>query len=59
MALKRDKADKMIAGVCSGIAKEYDIDVSIVRIGFVLGTLMGFGLPVVVYIVLALILDQE
>jgi len=58
MALKRSK-DKVIAGVCGGIGKEYDIDPTIVRLIFVVATLMGFGLPIIIYIVMALLLKEE
>ena len=30
--LARDKYNKVISGVCSGIARSYEIDVSIVRL---------------------------
>jgi len=58
MALKRSK-DKLIAGVCGGIGKEYDIDPTIVRLIFVIAALMGFGLPIIIYIVMALLLKEE
>ncbi len=34
-SLYRPKNDRMIAGVCAGIARRYNIDVTLVRIAFV------------------------
>ncbi len=59
MALKRSNDNKVIAGVCGGLGKEYNIDPAVVRLIFVLATLMGFGLPVIIYIVMALIVEKE
>ena len=59
MALKRSKENKRIAGVCAGIGKEYNIDATVIRLIFVIATLMGFGLPVIIYIVMALLLEEE
>lgn len=57
--MKRDISNKIIFGVCSGIAKSMNIDVTIVRLIFLLLALMGFGMPVIIYIVLALIMPVE
>lgn len=56
MSLQRDHDNKMIFGVCSGLAKHFDIDPTIMRLIFAVTTLMGFGLPILLYIVLALIM---
>lgn len=43
--LMRSMVDKKIAGVCSGIARQYDWDVTLVRIAFLLGIVFhGVGL---------------
>ncbi|MCH2487145.1 MAG: PspC domain-containing protein [Erythrobacter sp.] len=54
-ALGRGNAKLM--GVCSGIARHFEIDVTLVRVGFVLGTLFGFGLLVPIYLAIGLIAD--
>lgn len=59
MALKRSTDNKMIAGVCGGLGKEYEIDPTIIRFVFVITALMGFGLPIIVYIIMALLLKKE
>ena len=55
MALHRSE-DKMILGVCKGIAEEYNYDVSLVRILTVVLGLISAGTVLVVYIVLGVIL---
>lgn len=42
---------KMIAGVCAGLAEEFGISVTILRLAFVLGTLIS-GTGLIIYIVL-------
>ncbi|MFC4290900.1 PspC domain-containing protein [Sphingorhabdus arenilitoris] len=55
--LTLDKQNKKIWGVCSGLANWANIDTSLVRLGFVIATLIGVGSPILIYLVLGLILD--
>lgn len=49
----RTREGKMIAGVCAGLAEQFGISVTILRLAFVLGTLVsGFMLGLVIYLVL-------
>ncbi|TMM50390.1 PspC domain-containing protein [Qipengyuania marisflavi] len=52
-----DRRNAKALGVCSGIARHYGIDATLVRIGFVLGTILGFGSFVLIYLAIALIAD--
>ncbi len=52
-----DKTQGKIWGVCGGIANYFGIDPMLVRIGFVAGTLIGFGSLILVYAAIALIAD--
>jgi phage shock protein C len=45
-----DKANKKWAGVCAGIADYTGLDVTLIRIGMVLLTFVGSGMPIVAYI---------
>lgn len=49
--LYRNPDDKKIAGVCSGLAEYFNIDVTLMRIIFVV-VLFGYGATLLVYIVL-------
>lgn len=55
--LSLSKTDKKLAGVCGGLASWSNIDVTLVRILFILATLVGIGSPIIIYILLALILN--
>jgi phage shock protein C len=55
--LTLNRANKKIVGVCAGLSDWSGMDVTVIRIVFVLATLFGFGSALLVYIVLALVLD--
>ena len=50
--LYRDVDNKMVGGVCSGIAAYFDIDVTWVRLILVLIVFFGLGSPFLLYIIL-------
>ena len=52
-----DRRNGTIMGVCSGIARYFGINANIVRVAFVLGTLLGFGSFILIYLAIALIAD--
>jgi len=47
---------RKIAGVCAGLAAFAGIDVSLVRLGFILGAFFSGGILIVAYIALALVM---
>lgn len=51
--------DRSLFGVCGGIAKWLNLDVSLVRILFVLGAIFTGSLIFWAYILLALVLPNE
>ena len=56
--LRKSRTDKMLAGVCGGIAEHFGWDPTIVRILFVVGAFVFFGTTILLYFVLALILPD-
>lgn len=52
--LTRSRRDRIIFGVCGGIANYFDIDLVIVRIVFIL-----FGVTLFLYIIMAIIIPNE
>ena len=54
--LYRDASDKLIGGVCSGIANYMNVDPAIVRLLFAIITFGGFGMGIPIYILLWIIL---
>jgi len=49
--LMRSTEDKMVAGVCGGLASYFGIDPTLVRVGFVVALVLGFPATIVAYIV--------
>ena len=56
--LYRSRENAMLAGVCGGIGKYFDIDSSVVRLAWVAFTLLG-GSGLLAYIICAIILPRE
>ncbi len=56
--LYRSSDQKMFLGVCGGLGEYFDIDPTIVRLIFVVATLLA-GTSIAVYVVLALIMPSE
>ena len=51
--------NKKIAGVCGGIADYFDLDPTLVRVGFIFLTLISTGFPgILVYIILAFVMPD-
>lgn len=50
--------NKMLAGVCAGLAEYFEIDPNLVRLGYALLSVASFGMGLVVYIILMIILPQ-
>lgn len=57
--LTRRTDDRMIAGVCSGIAAYFDVDPTVVRLLAVAGAILGFGTVAVVYLVLWVVVPER
>lgn len=56
--LYKSSTNKKIAGVCGGIGEYFDIDPTLVRLGFVALSFM-FGGGLVVYILAAIIMPER
>jgi phage shock protein PspC (stress-responsive transcriptional regulator) len=56
--LYRSRNDRMIAGVCAGLADYLDIDPTIVRLLFVLGFVAG-GATFWAYLVMMLVVPEQ
>ena len=54
----RSKKNKMLAGVCGGIAEYFDVDPVLVRLLFVMLALMGFA-GIILYLVAWLIIPES
>ena len=57
--LVRRTDDRMVAGVCSGVADYFGVDVTLVRLVTVLGAIFGFGSLILAYVVAWALLPEE
>lgn len=48
--MQRSRTDRMIAGVCGGLAESLGVDATLLRITFVAITLLGGGIGIPLYI---------
>ena len=55
----RSTTQVKISGVCGGIAEYFGIDVTIVRLLWVLGTLMNFFVGIVAYVACVFIIPED
>lgn len=52
--------NKMLAGVCAGLAEYFDIDPTLVRVAYAILSLICMGiLGVILYVVLMLVMPQK
>jgi len=54
----RSRRDKVIAGVCMGMARQFNLSVTLIRLAFLLATCIG-GWGLIIYIGLWLIMPKE
>ncbi len=57
--LRRSRTDRMLGGVCGGLAQTLGVDAAILRIALVVATLLGFGLGIVVYLAAWILMPEE
>ncbi len=55
----RSDRDRMLGGVCGGLAQLFGLPTSVVRLAFVLGTLLSSGVAIVIYVVLWIVMPLE
>lgn len=56
--LYRNSNDRMVSGVASGVAAYFDIDPALVRILFVILTLVSFGWGILIYLILLIAMPE-
>ena len=58
-ALTRSKSNRMIAGVCSGLADYLNLDPTVVRLLFVLGFFLAGPGILIAYLIMAIVTPEE
>lgn len=57
--LVRSRTDRMLGGVCGGVAEYLGVDATLVRILVVVGTVLGLGSLVLAYIAGWILIPEE
>ena len=57
--LTRSKSNRMIAGVCAGLADYLNMDPTVVRLLFVLGFFTFNGAMLLVYLIMAIVTPEQ
>lgn len=57
--LRRSTTDRMLGGVCGGLAGTLGVDATILRIGLVVATVLGFGAGIVIYLAAWLLMPED
>lgn len=57
--LTRSRSDRMLAGVCGGLAQFFGLDTSLVRIAYAILTIFTAFAGVLVYILMWIIIPEE
>lgn len=59
-SLRRSNDNKMLAGVCGGLANYFDIDATVLRVIYVLVSIFSAAFPgILVYLILWVLMPQE
>ncbi len=57
--LKPSPSDKIVLGVCGGLATYFGWDATLLRVVFALAIVLGIGSPLIVYLVLWLVMRYQ
>ncbi|MBW2493331.1 MAG: PspC domain-containing protein [Deltaproteobacteria bacterium] len=55
----RPHQGRSLAGVCMGLAEQFGVSVTILRLAFVLGCIFSGGIFLIVYVILWIIMPSE
>ncbi len=57
--LTRSKSNRMIAGVCAGLADYLNLDPTVIRLLFVLGFFTFNGAMLIAYLIMAIVTHEQ
>ena len=57
--LYRSQTNRQLAGICGGLGDFFGIDPTIVRLLFVFGVIFGYGILLIIYLVMFIVVPQE
>lgn len=53
------KYEKKFLGVCAWLAEKFNLDVSGIRLIFIVATIFGLGSPILIYFILYLVMPRN
>lgn len=57
--LYRSRSNRVVGGICGGLAEFFGLDATLIRLAFVLGVIFGVGTFLVVYLVMLFVVPEE
>jgi phage shock protein C len=57
--LYRSKKERMLGGICAGLGEHFDIDPTVIRLVWVVITVISIGTGVLVYILAWILIPEE
>ena len=57
--LLRSTKNRMVAGVCAGIGDYFSVDPTVIRLAWVIFTLISMGVGIIAYIIAWIIIPEE
>jgi len=57
--LLRPRNGRKIAGVCAGFAEYFDLDVTVVRVVWLISVFVGAGLSLIAYVIAWIVMPEE
>jgi phage shock protein C len=57
--LMRLRNGRKIAGVCAGFAEYFDLDVTVVRVVWLISVFLGAGLSLIAYVIAWIVMPEE
>ncbi|MPZ28823.1 MAG: PspC domain-containing protein [Micromonosporaceae bacterium] len=57
--LRRARSDRMLAGVCAGIARYLRVDPTLVRVGFAVLAIITWGVALLAYVIGWIVIPEE
>lgn len=55
----RLRRNRIFSGVLAGLADKFDIDLSLLRLLFIIFTIVNFGLGIIIYILLSMVMPYK
>ena len=56
---RRREDGRLLAGVCAGLAYQFRVSVTVVRLAFVISFILGFGAALIIYFILWIIMPLQ